>query len=102
METSLFSMVLQSLFGLAAVLGLFAIMIWALRRFQQHTGHNPPRDFKVIQRIHIDSKNSIVEVRHRGTHYLLGMSPGGLMQIRPEQALSISESASETRDGETS
>jgi len=93
METSLFSMVIQSLLGLAAVLGIFAIMVWAMRRFQHHTGHNPPRDFKVVQRIHIDSKNSIIEIRHRGAHYLLGVSAGGMTQIQPDQALPLSEPA---------
>jgi len=102
METSLFSMVLQSLFALAAVLGIFAMMIWAMRRFQQHTGHKPTHDFKVIQRIHIDSKSSIVEIRHRGTHYLLAMSPGALTQLRPDQALSFSEEENENSSGEAS
>ena len=102
METSLFSMVFQSLLALSAVLGIFALMVWGMRRFQQHTGNSMPRDFKVVQRIHIDSKNSIVEIRHRGVHYLLGLSPGGLTQLKPDQTLSLPESASPKTPEETS
>ncbi|PJA31386.1 MAG: hypothetical protein CO187_09700 [Zetaproteobacteria bacterium CG_4_9_14_3_um_filter_53_7] len=99
METSLISMVFQSLLALAAVLGIFALMVWAMRRVQQQTGSaGKALDFKVIQRIHIDSKNSIIEVRHRGSHYLLGLSPGGLTQLRPDQALSASDTTSSSPD----
>ncbi|WP_227819298.1 flagellar biosynthetic protein FliO [Mariprofundus micogutta] len=94
-------MVLQSLLALSAVLGLFALMVWAMRRFQQHTGNNMPRDFKVVQRIHIDNKNSIVEIRHRGAHYLLGLSPGGLTQLRPDQTLPLSEATAAELPDET-
>ena len=80
-------MVIQSLLALSAVLGLFALMIWGMKRFQLHTGGPTQRDFKVIQRIHIDNKNSIIEVRHHGMHYLLGLSPGGMIQLRSKDAL---------------
>ena len=88
-------MVLQSLLALAAVLGLFALMIWGMKRFQLHTGGPAQRDFKVIQRIHIDNKNSIVEIRHRGAHYLLGLSPGGMTQLRIDDALAQPHEAEE-------
>ena len=81
MDSNLLNMVLQSLLGLGFVLGLFALLIWAMRRMQQHTGKRATRDFKIIQRMHIDSKNSIVEIRHEGEHYLLGLSPGGMVQL---------------------
>ena len=81
------AMVLQSLLGLAAVLGLFALIIWGTRRFQQQYGNTANRDFRVIQRLPLDNKNSLVEVRYQGRHYLLGISPGGMMQLHHEQAL---------------
>ncbi len=81
------AMVLQSLLGLAAVLGLFALIIWGSRRFQQQYGHASDRDFRVIKRLPLDNKNSLVEVRYQGRHYLLGISPGGMMQLNHEQAL---------------
>lgn len=91
MDTSLFSMMFQSLLALSAVLGLFALMVWGMKRFQMHTGTTVSRDFKIIQRIHIDSKNAIVEVRHRGEHYLLALSPGGMTQLNPQAALKTAD-----------
>jgi len=81
MQHSMLIMALQSLLGLGVVLGLFALMIWAVRRFQQRSGQSVKRDFTIIQRIHLDNKNSIVEVRHQNRHYLLGLSPGGMVQL---------------------
>ncbi len=81
------TMVLQSLVGLSLVLALFALVIWAVRRFQQHSGSSIGRDFKVIQRLHLDNKNSLVEIRHQGRHYLLGLSPGGMVQLHSDHAL---------------
>jgi len=81
------TMALQSLLGLCIVLGLFALIIWGVRRFQQQGGKAVKRDFSVIQRIHLDSKNSIVEVCHQGRHYLLGLSPGGMVQLHSDHAL---------------
>jgi len=80
------AMVLQSLLGLAFVLGLFALLVWGMRRMQgRQTGN--PADFRVIQKIHIDNRNSIVEIRHQGRQYLLAMSPGGITQLRAEHSL---------------
>jgi len=81
------SMALQSLLGLCMVLGLFALVIWGIRRFQQRSGDPIKRDFAIIQRIHLDSKNSIVEIRHQHRHYLLGLSPAGMIQLRSDHAL---------------
>jgi len=87
MDTHLLAMVLQSLFGLSAVLGLFALVVWGVRRFQNQQPGTKNRDFKIIQRMHLDNKNSIVEIRHQGQHYLLGLSPGGICQLRSDHAL---------------
>ncbi len=80
-------MVLQSLIGLSLVLALFAFVIWGVRRFQLHNGSAVNRDFKIIQRLHLDNKNSLVEVRHQGRHYLLGLSPGGMVQLHSDGAI---------------
>jgi len=82
METGMLSMVLQSLFGLALVLALFALLVWAARRLNLHNGGPAHSDFKIIQRMHLDSKNSIVEIRYHDQHYLLGLSPGGMVQLQ--------------------
>jgi len=81
------TMALQSLLGLCIVLGLFALVIWGMRRFQQQSGKTLKRDLKIIQRIHLDSKNSIVEISHQDRHYLLGLSPGGMVQLHSDHAL---------------
>ena len=87
MDTHLLAMVLQSLFGLSAVLGLFALVVWGVRRFQNQQPGTKNRDFKIIQRMHLDNKNSIVEIRHHGRHYLLGLSPNGMVQLHSDHAL---------------
>jgi len=94
METGMFSMVVQSMIGLALVLGLFALLVWAARRLNLHQGGPLQSNFKVIQRIHIDSKNSIVEIRHHDQHYLLGLSPGGMVQLNPKQRLNPTKAIS--------
>jgi len=86
MEQNLFSMLLQSVAGLAAVLGLFAFMVWGMRRFQQHTGQ-AARDFSIVQKIHLDNRSSIVEVRHQGRNYLLAVSANAICQLSPAEAL---------------
>jgi len=94
MEPGMLSMVLQSLLGLSLVLGLFALMVWGVHRFQQHSDKAVDRDFKIIQRLHLDNKNSLVEIRHQGRHYLLGLSPGGMVQLHSDHALNTETLAS--------
>ncbi|MDQ6993375.1 MAG: flagellar biosynthetic protein FliO [Mariprofundus sp.] len=80
-------MLLQSLLGLAFVLGLFALLVWAMRRVQSHLGKHST-NFRVMQKIHIDNRNSIVEINHQGKQYLLALSPGGIIQLRSDHAQS--------------
>jgi len=89
------SMVMQSMLGLAFVLGLFALLVWAARRLNLQHGGSARGDFKIIQRIHIDNKNSIIEVCHKDQHYLLALSPGGLLQLRPDQAINVTKATTE-------
>ena len=98
MDTNLLAMVLQSLLGLSLVLGLFALIIWGVRRFQHHSGNAVERDFKIIQRLHLDNKNSLVEIRHQGRHYLLGLSAGGMVQLHSDQALSAASPSKQVED----
>jgi flagellar protein FliO/FliZ len=87
MDSNMLAMVRQSLLGLSLVLGLFALIVWGVRRFQQHNHNALERDFKIIQRLHLDNKNSLVEIRHQGRHYVLGLSPGGMVQLHSDHAL---------------
>jgi len=86
METSLLSMLLQTMLALAFVLGLFALLVWGMRRLQGKQVGNPV-DFRVIRKIHIDNRNSIVEIQHQGRQYLLAMSAGGITQLRADHCL---------------
>jgi len=95
MESNMLAMVLQSLLGLSLVLGLFALIVWSVRRFQQHSGKAVERDFKIIQRLHLDNKNSLVEIRLQGRHYLLGLSPGGMVQLHSGHTLNPETPATE-------
>jgi len=100
MDGNMLAMVLQSLVGLSLVLALFALVIWGVRRFQQHSGGSVRRDFKIIQRLHLDNKNSLVEIRHQGRHYLLGLSPGGMVQLHSDHALHIASSSTQAENHE--
>lgn len=88
MDSGLLSMMFQSMLALAFVLGLFALLVWGMRRFQGGIiGRPAGQDFRVIKRIHLDNKHSLVEVSHEGQRYLIGLSQGGMIQLRPDQAL---------------
>jgi len=77
-ETNLMA---QSIAGLAVVLAIFAGLVWAMRRLQQN--HQPKKDgqMQVIQRLHLDSKNSVVEIKHGNQHFLVGVGPSGIHRI---------------------
>jgi len=100
METGMLAMVLQSLLGLSLVLGLFALIVWGVRRFQQHSGNAVERDFQIIQRLHLDNKNSLVEIRHQGSRYLLGLSPGGMIQLHSKHRLDTTPASQTQHEAE--
>jgi len=89
-DGNFFSMMLQSLAALALVLALFAGLVWALRRLQSgqlnplksmHAMHREEHAMRVVQRMSIDSRNSIVEIEHGPRRYLLGVSQAGIAVI---------------------
>lgn len=88
-------MLMQSLLGLAFVLGLFALLVWGMRRLQERQGISNNSDFRVVRKIHIDQRNSIVEITHQGQQYLLALSPGGVAQLRADDALNRKTGAQE-------
>lgn len=90
MDQSFLSLIFQSLLALAAVLGLFALMVWGMRRFQQRLPGWQPRsgqDFRIQRRLNLDGKSSLIEVSHEGRRYLLGLSAQGICQIDPDASL---------------
>ncbi len=80
-ETSFGLMMIQSIGALAIVLAIFAVLIGLMRRFQDKITPVQEGKIQVVQRLHIDSKNSLVEIRHGKQHYLLGIGVGGVQKI---------------------
>jgi len=81
MQDNFFILMLQSVAALALVLAIFAAMVWGLRKLQFRQLPQGEMAMRVVQRLSIDSKNSLVEVEHRGSRYLLGISPAGISSI---------------------
>jgi len=80
-ETSFTAMMAQSIGALALVLAIFAGLVWLMRRFQDKVVPVKEGKMHVVQRLHIDSKNSVVEIRHGKQSYLLGVGVGGVHKI---------------------
>ena len=82
MSDGFLMMMLQSLAALAAVLALFAAIVWLVRHRLQGSGFQPQGErIKVVQRLALDTKHSLVEVVCGQKHYLLGLSPSGITPI---------------------
>ena len=71
----------QSVAALAVVLAIFAGLVWLLRRLQTSTQDQSGEDMKVLRRLSLDTKHSLVEVMYDGKHYLIGLSPAGMTSI---------------------
>ncbi len=80
-ETSFGVMMAQSIGALALVLAVFAGLVWLIRRFQDKVVPCKEGQMQVLQRLHIDSKNSVVEIKHGKQHYLLGVGVNGVQRI---------------------
>jgi len=71
----------QSVAALAVVLAIFSGLVWLLRRFQTSTQKKHGEHMKVLRRLPLDTKHSLVEVMYDGKHYLIGLSPTGMTSI---------------------
>jgi len=67
-------MLLQSIAALAGVLALFALFVWGMKRFQSHTLSSSTSNMRVLQRLSLDSRHSLIEVQHGNKHYILSTS----------------------------
>jgi len=74
MEQSLTMMLLQSIAALAGVLALFALFVWGMKRFQNHTLSSNASGMRVLQRLSLDAKHSLIEVQRGNKHYILSTS----------------------------
>lgn len=89
-------MMAQSIAALALVLAVFAGVVWLMKRFQNKVVPAKEGQMQVVQRLHLDSKNSVVEIRHGKQHYLIGVHANGMQRIAdvtPEKVTAESEHA---------
>jgi len=80
-EPGLGMLAVKSVAALAAVLGLFSLIVWVMRRIQggrMMTGKMPLR---LEQRMSLDNRNTLAVVRYEGQRWLVGISPSGLTLI---------------------
>jgi len=82
MTDNFLPMMLQSIAALAAVLALFAGLVWLVRRLQGSSFQvQKDGQIKIVQRLALDTKHSLVEVVRGQRHYLIGLSPDGMTAI---------------------
>lgn len=81
MNESFLLMMAQSVAALAAVLAMFAGLVWLLRRLQLSGQSQHGENMKVLRRLPLDAKHSLVEVAYDGKHYLIGLSPAGMTSV---------------------
>ena len=96
MTDNFMTMMAQSLAALAAVLALFAAMVWLIRHFQGSSFQTKNGQSKVVQRLALDSKHSMVEVVSGQHHYLIGLSPNGMTTIAHNIEQEITEPSPST------
>ncbi len=80
-ETGFASLLVQTIASLALVLAIFAGLVWGLRRVQQRIVPKKDGQMQVVQRLYLDSKNSVVEIKYGHQHFLLGVGQGGVQKI---------------------
>ena len=101
MEQSLTMMLMQSIAALAGVLALFALFVWGMKRFQNHTLSSHGSGMRVLQRLSLDSRHSLIEVQRGNKHYILSTSSvAGVSVIESfeEMAADASEIAEKISD----
>ncbi len=74
-------LMLKSMAALAAVLALFALVIWLIRRFRPGLKIADEHMLMMEQRISLDGKNAIAVIRCGGQRWLIGLSPAGPVRI---------------------
>ncbi|MDQ6967870.1 MAG: flagellar biosynthetic protein FliO [Mariprofundaceae bacterium] len=98
-QHSLTIMLVQSVAALAGVLALFAVFVWAMKRFQNHNLSSSTSNMRVLQRLSLDSRHSLLEVQRGNKHYILSTSTvAGVSVIESFESLAadISETAEQT------
>ena len=81
MNEGFLALMAQSVAALAVVLAIFAGLVWLLRRLQMTGQSQHGETMKVLRRLPLDTKHSLVEVLYDGRHYLIGLSPAGMTSV---------------------
>jgi len=89
-------MMLQSLAALAAVLALFAGLVWLVRRLQASRFQSQEGHIKIVQRLALDTRHSLIEVACGEHRHLIGLSPDGITPIASE--ITASRSIEQAKD----
>jgi len=74
MDQNLTMMLLQSIAALAGVLALFAVFVWGMKRFQSHALSSGTSNMRVLQRLSLDSRHTLIEVQRGNKYYILSTS----------------------------
>ncbi len=103
MSANFLTLLLQSLAALAAVLGLFAGLVWLLKRVQQRMpGGAADANLRVTGRCALDARHGVVELAAGGRRWLVGISPQGLTALghypAPDDATPATDVAANARD----
>lgn len=98
MEESLFILMLKSVAALALVLALFAALVWGLRKLQFRQLPQGESAMRIVQRLSIDNRHSLVEVEHHGQRYLLGLSPTGMSEITNGKEITDQDGADDAQE----
>jgi len=80
-ESNFVSLMIQSIGALALVLAIFAGLVWGLRRLQYINVPKESGQMRIVQRLSIDTKNSVVEIQYGSRHFLLGVGQDGVHKI---------------------
>jgi len=76
------NMALQSIAALAAVLGLFAVVVWVMRRFQGLPPHaKAGNNLRIVQRLSLGGKHSLAIVACGQEQWLIALSPNSITQL---------------------
>jgi len=101
MPQSLTMMLLQSIAALAGVLALFAVFVWGMKRFQSHTFASSTTNMRVLQRLSLDSRHSLIEVQRGKKHYIVStsyMAGVSIIESFEETSLDMPENTEKTSD----
>jgi len=81
-NSSFLPMLLQSVAALAAVLGLFAVVVWGMRRLPgASTAKSGSSTLRIVQRLPLAGKHSLAIVAYGREQWLIALSPNAITPV---------------------